>query len=397
MPKKSTLLIIFLIVFIDLMGFGIVIPLLPLYADQYQPSPVVFGLLMAAYSLMQFLFAPLLGRLSDRYGRRPVLFISLAGTVVGYLLFAFQHSLAVLFLARIVNGIAGANVATAQAVIADVTKPEERAKGMGMVGAAFGLGFLLGPAIGGFSLAVSESAPGIFAACFSGLALLLAIWKLPETWTEERRYARVEHARGWFSFSRLWTALGHPKIGLAMIIFFLASFAFSNFESTFALFLKGRMHLSNRDVTWLFVYVGLLAVIIQGGLIGRLVVRFGERALIMAGAIALVPAYLFMVFVPSIPWLMAVLPFLAIGAGFLNPALSSMVSRLSTADEQGGMLGVYQSVSSLARITGPFCGVYLFKSVGERWPFWVATGVALMVLFLAATLYRRTDSLTPHS
>lgn len=397
MAKKSTLLIIFLIVFIDLMGFGIVIPLLPLYADRYQPSPAVFGLLMAAYSLMQFLFTPLLGRLSDRFGRRPVLFISLAGTVAGYLLFAFQHSLALLFLARIVNGLAGANVATAQAVIADVTKPEDRAKGMGLVGAAFGLGFILGPAIGGFSLAWGESAPGIFAASFSGLALLLAIWKLPETWTEERRYARVAHARGWFTPHRLWSALSHPKIGLALIVFFLASFAFSNFESTFALFLGSRMHLDTRHVTWLFVYVGLLAAVIQGGFIGKLVVRFGERALILAGAVALVPAYFFMVFVPTIPWLMVVLPLLAIGAGFLNPALSSMVSRLSTADEQGGMLGVYQAVSSLARITGPFCGILLFKKAGVAWPFWAATGIALIVLGLSFVIYRRADNLSPHS
>lgn len=397
MAKRSTLLIVFLVVFIDLMGFGIVIPLLPLYGERYQPSPLVFGLLMAVYSLMQFLFAPLLGRLSDRFGRRPVLLLSLAGTVAGYLLFGLQDSLLLLFVARVVNGIAGANVSTAQAVIADVTKPEERAKGMGLIGAAFGLGFILGPAIGGFSLELGEGAPGFIAAGFSFLALLLAAWKLPETWTEERRFGRVEVARGWFSLHRLWEALGHPQIGLALVLFFLSTFAFSTFESTFALFLDNRMGLDARHVTWLFVYVGLLAAVIQGGLIGRLAKRFGERRLILAGAGLLLPAYLAMLVVPSVGWLMVSLPLLALGVGLVNPALSSLVSRLSTADEQGGVLGVYQSVASLARITGPFGGVFLFKEFGPHWPYTTAAVVTLLVIAFSLVLYRRGDGVVPHT
>jgi len=397
MARKSTLLVVFLVVFIDLMGFGIVIPLLPLYGERYHPSPALFGLLMAVFSLMQFLFAPVLGRLSDRFGRRPILLLSLAGSVAGYLLFGLQHSLALLFLSRIVSGVMGANVATAQAVIADVTKPEERAKGMGLIGAAFGLGFILGPAIGGLAVQWGEGAPGFIAAGLSGLALLLAAWKLPETWTEERRFGRVEAARGWFSLPRLWSALGHPQIGLVLVVFFLATFAFSNFESTFALYLEGRMKLSTQHVTWVFVFVGLVAAVVQGGLVGQLAKRFGERHLALTGALLLVPGYLAILAAPTVGWLLLSLPLLALGAGLLNPSLSSLVSRLATADEQGGVLGVYQSVASLGRIAGPFYGVFVFREFGAPWPYATAAGVAGVVVLCSALLLRRGERTVPHT
>ncbi len=382
--KRSTLLIVFLIVFIDLMGFGIVIPLLPLYGDRYHPSPAVFGLLMATYSLVQFLFTPMLGRLSDRFGRKPILLLSLAGTVGGYLLFGLQTSLALLFLSRVVGGLMGANVATAQAVIADITKPEDRAKGMGLIGAAFGLGFIFGPAIGWATLDLGESAPGFFAAGFSAAALALTAWRLPETWPEERRFGRVEHARGWFSPRRLWAGLSHPQIGILLVVFFLATFAFANFESTFALTLAKRLLLTNRQVMWLFVYVGVLAAFIQGGLIGRLAKRYGERRLILAGAACLVPGYASLVYTRSLGQLLLFLPLLALGAGLTGPTLSSLVSRLSTADEQGGMLGVFQSMSSLARIAGPFWGGFAFERFGAGMPYWTATVTACLVCALAA-------------
>jgi len=388
--RKRTLLTVFLIVFIDLMGFGIVIPLLPLYGDQYHPSPVMFGLLMATYSLMQFIFAPVLGRFSDHFGRKPILLVSLAGTVAGYILFGFQDSLLLLFLARAVNGIAGANVATAQAVIADVTKPEERAKGMGLVGAAFGLGFILGPAIGGAANQYfGQRAPGFFAAGLSALALILTAFALPETWPTERRGASVRASRGWFSFKRLGEALRHPQIGLILVIFFFTTFAFANFESTFALFLNRRLNLDMAHVMYFFVFVGVLAAFIQGGLIGRLVKRFGERKLILTGALLLVPGYILVLMAQSVAQLMVFLVFLALGAGFTSPALSSLVSRLSTAEEQGGILGIYQSVASLARITGPFWGIFAFKEFGENIPYITAAGVSCVVVALAWIVLRR--------
>lgn len=387
--RKRTLLLVFLVVFIDLMGFGIVIPLLPLYGDKYHPSPQLFGLLMATYSLMQFLFAPILGRLSDRFGRRPVLLVSLAGTVAGYLLFAFHRSLAVLFLARAIGGLFGANVSTAQAVIADVTPPEERARGMGLIGAAFGLGFILGPAIGGAALRLGESAPGIFAAGLSFCALLLAATTLEETYPEERRTGELRVHRGWFTPVRLWKALTHPQLGLVLMTFFLATFAFSNFEATFALTLKERIGLDPQRITYLFVFLGILAAIIQGGLIGRLAKRFGERRLAVTGAALLIPGYLLLSQVHHVPALMGSLVLLALGAGLTNPSLSALASRLATADEQGGVLGVFQALSSLGRISGPFWGVFAFKEFGNSIPHLTAAAVACLVFALALRLLYR--------
>ncbi len=397
--NRKPLLTVFLIVFVDLMGFGIVIPLLPLYADRYHPSPAVFGLLMACYSLMQFIFTPVLGRLSDRFGRRPILLLSLAGTVTGYVLFGLQRSLPLLFVSRTVGGVMGANVATAQAVIADVTKPEERAKGMGLIGAAFGLGFIFGPAIGGVTVRLSESAPGFFAAALSLTALLLAAFLMPETWPAETRTQGKANRSSWFSIQRLTVALRHPQIGVLLVIFFLATFAFANFESTFALTLNKRMGLDPEQVMWLFVFVGVLAAIVQGGLIGRLVKRFGERRLILTGAVILVPGYLALIAAGTISQLFSVLPLLALGAGLTGPSLSSLVSRMSNADEQGGILGVYQSMASMARILGPFWGVFAFERLGMNFPYWTAAVVALLSTWLAAVVHSqaRRAALSGHS
>lgn len=389
--SRRVLLTVFLIVFIDLMGFGVVIPLLPLYGDQYHPSPALFGLLMAIYSLMQFLFAPLLGRISDHVGRRPILLISLAGTVVGYLLFGFQTSFWMLLVARAVNGIAGANVATAQAVIADVTRPEDRAKGMGLIGAAFGLGFILGPAISGAAItAFGHRGPGLVAAGLSFVALLLATAVLPETFPKEKRNGVGRgDGHGWLSLNRLFNALRHPQIGILLVIFFLTTFAFGNFEATFALFLNHKMNLDTQHVMWMFVFVGLLAAFIQGGLIGRLVKRFGERKLILVGGALLIPGYVSLLFAGSVWQLMLFLVFLALGAGFTNPTLSSLVSRLSTDKEQGGILGIFQSMSSLARIVGPFWGVFSFEEFGVPTPYVTAAIAACVVTGLAYVVLNR--------
>ena len=387
--RGRPLLLVFLIVFIDLMGFGIVIPLLPLYGERYHPSPIEFGALMAVFSLMQFLFAPILGRLSDRFGRRPILLMSLAGTVIGYTLFAFQQSIELLFLSRIVAGIMGANVATAQAVIADITPPEERARGMGLIGAAFGLGFILGPAIGGMASRFGEEVPGLFAAGLSGAALLLATLALPETNPPDALRGHRAAEKGWFSPRRFLDALTHPQIGLLLVTFFLTTFAFANFESTFALFAEKRLSLDVVHVTYLFVYVGVLAALIQGVLIGRLVKRFGERRLILAGAFVLVPGYLALTQLASLSQLLFFLGFLALGAGLTGPSLSSLVSKLSNADEQGGVLGIYQSLSSLARIVGPFWGVYSLRALAIQAPYLTAACAATVAGFLAVLLLWR--------
>lgn len=387
--NRRTLGLIFLIVFIDLMGFGIVIPILPLYGERYHPSPALFGLLVMSFSLMQFIFSPILGRLSDQYGRRTILLTSLLGTVIGYLLFAFQRSLGMLFLARIVPGICGGNISTAQAVIADVTKPEERAKGMGLVGAAFGLGFIFGPAIGGLAIKhLGETAPGLFAAALTAIAFVLTAVALPETWPPERRAnAAPSNRRPAFSVGRLLGALEHPQIGILLVIFFLSTFAFANFEGTCSLFLERKFSYRPDEVAKLFVYIGILAVLIQGTLIGRLVKKFGERRLVLTGLVFLVPGFFGLILISTSSQLLALLPLLALGTGLVNPSLSSLVSRLSTADEQGGILGIYQSMASLARIAGPFWGVFSFERYGTAFPYVtaamvsaIATGLATIVL-----------------
>ena len=367
--------IIFLIVFIDLVGFGIVIPILPLYAEEYGPSPVVFGLLMASFSIMQFVAAPILGRLSDRVGRRPVLLVSLVGSAVGYVLFGIAGSLAMLFTSRIIDGISGGNISTAQAVIADITGPEDRAKGMGIVGAAFGLGFILGPAIGALLVTVAPWLPGIGAAAASMVAFFLVLFRLPETLDSE---ARREARRHPLNLGSLAQALSHPLVSLCLLMVFFTIFAFANFETTFAQFAKLRFGFSISTIAWLFVYAGVLGAIIQGGLVGRLAKRFGEIRLIVAGTMLSFLALGFLPYAPSRGPLLVILAVLAVGQGIAHPSLSAFTSKLVDADEVGGVMGIYQGMSSLARIVGPFWGEVVYGALGFAWPF--RTGSVFMLL-----------------
>ncbi|MCP4900460.1 MAG: TCR/Tet family MFS transporter, partial [bacterium] len=279
--KRATLGIVFLIVFIDLVGFGIVIPILPLYAELYSPGPLVFGLFMASFSIMQFIFAPILGRLSDRFGRRPVLMVSLCGSVIGYLMFGFAGSFWVLFLSRVIDGISGANISTAQAVMADISNKDERAKAMGMIGAAFGLGFILGPAIGGTLVHFAMWLPGVAAAAMSALALVLVIVRLPETRAETSPSAVK---RGMFDFTLLRRTLSHRQLALCMAQILIVIFAFANFETTFAQFARARHSLTIPQISYLFVFAGVMGAIVQGGLVGRLAKRFGEVRLVVVGS-----------------------------------------------------------------------------------------------------------------
>ncbi len=372
---------VFLIVFIDLVGFGIVIPILPLYAEAYDPSPAVFGLLMASYSIMQFLFAPILGRLSDRIGRRPVLLVSLAAAAAGYLLFGFADSLAVLFLSRIIPGIAGGNISTAHAVIADITTPEDRAKGMGLIGAAFGLGFILGPAIGGLTVAVRPWLPGVVAAVASATAFVLVLVLLPET---RRPEAGATAARGRLDLASLRQALGRPMLGPALVMVFLTIFAFANFETTFAQFAKLRFAFTTSTIAWLFAYAGLLGAVVQGGLVGRLSKRFGEPRLIVAGTVLSAAS---LVWLPSLAGrapLLGILAVLALGQGIAHPSLTSLVSKLARQDEVGGLMGVQQGLASLARIFGPFWAEVAYGRFGVEWPFRTAALAMAVAAFTGA-------------
>lgn len=385
--KRGPLVVIFLIVFIDLLGFGILIPLLPLYAEKYRPTPLAFGLLLASFSLMQFFFAPLLGRLSDRIGRRPVLVISLAGSVAGYVLFGLARSLAVLFAARIIDGISGANIATAQAYVADVTDRATRTRAMGLIGAAFGLGFVFGPAIGGVALRGGESAPGFVAAGLSAIALLLTVVLLPEPPARSAEGSRL--ARRSFEPARLARTIRQPTIGPVLIIFFLVTFAFSNFEATFSQFLHDRLALAASHVAFIFVYVGILIVAVQGGLIRYLSSRVRDATLATAGIALLTAGLAAMPLTASVGSTLELLVPLTVGIGIINPSLTSLISKLASEEERGGVLGLFQSMSSLGRILGPIWGEFAFARLGPAGPQWTGAVVAACAGGLSFTIWKQ--------
>jgi multidrug resistance protein len=368
-------------------GFGIVIPILPLYGERFGPSALTLGLLMASYSAMQFLFAPILGRLSDRVGRRPVLLVSLVGSVVGYLLFGFAGSMSVLFAARIIDGISGGNIATAQAVIADITGPEDRAKGMGIIGAAFGLGFIVGPAVAALLVEIQPWLPGVAAAVTSSIAFLLVLFRLPETLPRGARRAARHHP---LDPAGLRALLGkHHLLAYCFAAVLLVIFAFSNFETTFAQFASAEHGLGMSRIGWLFVYAGVIGAVVQGGLMGRLVRRFGERRLLIAGLVLAAVAVGSVPYPTGLPALLVILAVFAVGQGLIQPSLTSLTSRLVEPGEVGGAMGAYQAFSSLARIVGPLWAELAF-GVGHAWPFRSASIAYAVALFVALGLVRRT-------
>ena len=294
-PRRRALLTVFLTILLDLIGFGMILPFLTFYAQEFHATPLQIGLLFSSYSLTQLLCAPLLGRLSDRVGRRPVLLASIAGSAISYVIFALAPSYAVLLLARSLSGVAAANYAIAQAYMADVSSPAERSKAMGLVGAAFGLGFVLGPALGG----ILEQAGGVLpalahlgprlvpfaAATLSAINFLIAFVSLPESLSPELRRDAASRGGAWHGISDLRAVWRDTPLRGLMVLFFLVMFCFSMMETTLALFCQARFGFGARETSWLFVFVGVVLVIVQGGLLGRLVRRFGERRLILAGIV----------------------------------------------------------------------------------------------------------------
>jgi MFS transporter, DHA1 family, tetracycline resistance protein len=368
--------ILFLIVFIDLVGFGLVIPLLPFYAERFAASPLQMTMLFATFSLMSMIAAPFWGRLSDRVGRRPVLMASMAAAALAYLGLAFAAALWMVFAARAFAGACAGNIAAAQAYIADVTQPEQRARGMGMIGAAFGLGFIIGPVLGGVvagnDLATADLAtPGLIAAGLSVAAFLGVILLLPESLApgqETVSHGRIAAVRG---------ALARPVLARLLIVFFLAILAFSGMETTFAWWAMAQFGWGPRSIGFVFFYVGLLSALMQGVLIGPLTRRFGEERLMLGGLGAIAVGLLVLPFARGLPTLAVALTALSVGMGAMQPSLNSLISRRAGADQQGEVMGVAQSVGSLSRVLGPIMAGTLFTALGRGSPFlWGATLVA---------------------
>jgi predicted MFS family arabinose efflux permease len=371
--NRSALGILFVVVFVDLLGFGMVIPVMPLYAERLGASEVWTGLLSTIYSLMQFVFAPIWGRLSDRIGRRPVLLASIAMTALAFLMYGLAGSFAVLVLSRAFAGAATANIAIARAFVADVTPPEGRAKGMGIIGAAFGLGFVLGPAIGGVLSHRSLALPGFAAAGLAAVNGVAAWFILPEP---EQRVVRDLARRN--RFVHFLGEMGRPGIRRMILVYFLTVLAFSAMEATYALLSWHRYGIDQAHVSWLFAYIGILVVVVQGGLIGRLARAFGEKRLLVFGLVLQALALAALPFAGNVTGLMIATAPLAIGSGLSQPALSSLLSRLAHREDQGGTLGIGESASAFGRIIGPEAGTFTFGRLSMAAPY--LGGAALMAI-----------------
>lgn len=395
---RRTLLVVFFTVFLDLVGFGIIIPIQPFLAETLGATPTLVTWLGASFSLMTFLFAPLWGRLSDRVGRRPVMLVSIAVTAVGYTLFGFADSLAALFAARMLAGFGSGNIGTAQAIIADTTTGEGRAKGMGVIGAAFGLGFIFGPALGGALSQFGLAAPAFAAAGLAVVNWIFALVALPETYPKEARGRRSEASahRAPLSWAALRHAGRHRHVPQLFVIFLVFTTGFSLMEQVLGLYIDrtwlhevagvSRSRHAAALTAYLLIVVGVTATIIQGGLIGRLVARFGERRLLTTGALLTTASFLAIPIVGAYAPYVCMLPvsfLMACGTGITNPSLMSLLSRAVDRDEQGEVLGLGQSLSALGRVLGPASAGMLF-TVSPSAPFLV--GAVLLASCAAVAL-----------
>ena len=392
------LIIIYLTVFIDLVGFGIVIPLLPFYGDTFNASPFQVELLFAVYSAMQFVFSPLLGALSDKYGRRPVLFLSLIGSGIGYLFIGYATVLWMVFAGRIIAGITGGNISTAQAYIADVTTRENRAKGMGLFGAMFGLGFIFGPAIGGILSRYGIHAPFLFAAILTLSNAVALYFFLPETRTFQEDTPAIKVNR----FKELLSAFTDSRFSVITILYFLVITAFSIMTASFTLYTMFRFGYNAEQNGYIFAYVGILAIIFQGFLFNKLVGRFGETWLVAVGCILLVGSLFAVPFIGpdsgGLAGLLIGVAFFSLGNSLSSPALTSLASKIAGENEQGKVLGTLQSAASLARAVGPIIGgILLNNSLNKvddytvQRTFWAASGI-MLISFFFAIYFARTHS-----
>jgi DHA1 family tetracycline resistance protein-like MFS transporter len=385
--RRAALLVLFLTVFIDLLGFGIVIPFLPLYAERMHVGAFGIGLVLSIYSLMQFVCAPVLGRISDHVGRRPIIMLGLFGSAAGYMVYGFATSFAWLLFARAIHGACAATVSTAQAYVADTTEESGRAHGMGMIGAAFGLGFVLGPAIGGLLGHSSLRTPVFFAAALTFANLIFAAIRLPESHQPDPE-AHLDFARLAEPIIRLpRQLLGHHLTGLFTVAF-LATFAMAAWEATFAIMVAARYGYGPAGIGGLMAYAGLMQALVQGYLLGKIVKRTGEMMLIRGGIIALAIGLIPMASLTSHAALYVLLALVAIGYGFASPAVASLISKRTERRLQGEVLGINQSALSLARIFGPIAAGFAYQTFGPATAYVGAGLAALYALAITRTAGR---------
>lgn len=408
--KNKRLLSIFVIVLIDLLGFGLILPLLPFYADEFGATPFVVGLLTAIYAAAQLIGAPILGRLSDRFGRRPILLISIFGTFLGFLLFGVaqpvgqflasvlglpvnQMILAVLFFSRALDGFTGGNISVAQAYITDVTTEENRARGLGLVGAAFGLGFVIGPALGGILSVYGFGVPAFFAAGLSALNLLMVALWLPESLPKEMRESSSRKDQPDLSLKALVDALGRPKVGPILSVSFFYGLAFAIFSTMFALFAQYKLELDARQTGYVLAYVGILIALVQGVGVGPISKRFSDRWIMLVTTTLLAFSLAIWAFTGNIILLLVIMIPLAGASGVLNTVLRSSLTKIVDNDEVGGVLGLSASFESLTRVIAPSLGGFLLGSLGT-WAPGIAGAVIMVgvVIFVWVKIFQQNGS-----
>ena len=427
-PEKNSekldfkkILPVLVIILVDLIGLSIIVPLMPLYAARFGASPLMIGILGSTYPAMQFIGAPILGRLSDRFGRRPILLVSQLGTLAGFLILGFANALWLLFLSRIIDGISGANISTAQAVVTDVTNEKTRTQGLGLIGAAFGMGFILGPILAFVILFTTNDnyqAVAFTAAFFSLVSIVLTFFWLPETRDPDRKTSSHKSP---FSFQAMTDALRQPVVGILLILMFAQQLAFGGYEQMFSLFTLNRLGMGARDTSGLFALAGLFIVVVQGGLIGPWSKKYGDRWLVMLGLSTLAVGLILTATTPQIPvpwydqakirsemqgaasvqlinvdlpsegnkgwpgiiWILAASFPAALGGGVLHPAINSLITKSVSKDDAGGILGVSAGFYSAANAITPLFFGSLFQWFGAPVPF-LAGGILLAVLWVFA-------------
>jgi DHA1 family tetracycline resistance protein-like MFS transporter len=385
--KNRPLFSIILVVFIDLLGFSLILPLLPYYAETFKANNFVTGLLVASYAAAQLIGAPLLGRLSDRYGRRPILIASIFGTFIGFLLLGFAKTLAMLFAARILDGLTGGNLSIAQAYISDVTEAKDRSKGLGMIGAAFGLGFIIGPVTGGFLSQWGYAVPALVAAALSFINLILVYAWLPESLTPEKR-TRMDQRKPAVTFGALLQALRRPFTGSLLVTRFFFGLAFAIFQTIFSLYTLTKFNLSAQSTGLILTYVGVLSVVVQGFLVGRITARFREDILIVGCAALMALSLAGWALAPSVIALIVILTPTAISGGILNTLLSSTLTKAVEPQEVGGILGLSAAVESSTRMFAPIIGGALLQQLGTWAPgSFGAIVMAAIFLYAFARIY----------
>ena len=385
MKRKASLTLIFITVFIDLLGFGILIPILPTFSTiELNLSEFSIGLVLAIYSLTQFIFGPILGNLSDRVGRRPLIMGCLFLNAIGYIIFAFTNSFMLLLISRIVAGIGGSSISVAQAYIADVTSKKDRSKGMGMIGVAFGLGFVFGPIIGGFLSKYGYEVTGFASAAFSFIAFLFTIFFLPESLKKIKDKVGIK-TRKLFDIKAIKLLFQNHKIATLIIMFFILIFSIANIYGTFALIGYKKYHFTDMQNGIMYGIIGIVSAIVQGGLLRVLTKYIDDKTIVIAGSFLMMIGLAMVPYAGNMTGLIVVTVILALGIGSLQPTMLSLISKNTSESEQGFTLGVNQSFSAFARVLGPLWGGFSFEYIGYQYPF--LTGAAFTSIIFIGSIY----------